>query len=72
MFKTLLYVPLISLLVVACSNGEDKETKAITEQVNKKHILSDQKRVLDQAKSVEKMLQQSADQRAKQIEEQTK
>ena len=57
------------LAIAACSNEEDKTT---TKKPAKEHFASDQKRALDKAKGVEKMLQDNADKRAQQIEEQSR
>ncbi len=75
MFKTFLYVSLItsSIFITACSPAEEKTTEEVAgENLGKEHFASDQKRALDKAKGVEQMLQDGADQRAKQIEEQTR
>lgn len=71
MFKRILYVLFItsSLVIAACSNEEDKVT---SEETNKEHFASDQKRALEKAKGVEQMLQDGADKRALEIEEQTR
>jgi hypothetical protein len=75
MFKTLLYVSVItsSIAITACSPAEEKTTKEIAaENPGTEHFASDQKRALDKAKGVEQMLQDGADKRAQEIEEQTK
>jgi hypothetical protein len=75
MFKIILYVLLItsSIAIAACSPAEEKTTEEVAgENLGKEHFASDQKRALDKAKGVEQMLQDNADQRAKQIEEQTR
>lgn len=71
MFNNILVVLLItsSLVIVACSNEEDQVT---SEEPNKEHFASDQKRALDKAKGVEQMLQDGADKRAQQIDEQSR
>jgi PBP1b-binding outer membrane lipoprotein LpoB len=71
MFNKILLVLLItsSLVIVACSNEEDQVT---SEEPNKEHFASDQKRALDKAKGVEQMLQDGADKRAQQIDEQSR
>ena len=71
MFKTLLYVSVItsSIVLTACSPAEEKTTK---ENPGTEHFASDQKRALDKAKGVEQMLQDSADKRAQEIDNQTK
>ncbi len=75
MFKTLLYISLIasSIVITACSPAEEKTTEEIAgEKLGKEHFASDQKRALDKAKGVEQMLQDGADKRAQQIEEQSR
>lgn len=75
MLKTFLYVSLItsSIVITACSPAEEKTTEEVAgESLGKEHFASDQKKALDKAKGVEQMLQDNADQRAKQIEEQTR
>ncbi len=56
-------------LTAGCSGGGDETT---TEATTKEHFASDQKRALDKAKTVEQLLQDGADQRQHDIEEQTK
>ena len=75
MFKTLLYVSVItsSIVITACSPAEEKTTKEIAaENPGTEHFASDQKRALDKAKGVEQMLQDSADKRAQEIDKQIK
>jgi len=75
MFKILLYASIItsSIAIIACSPAEEKTTKEIAaENPGTEHFASDQKRALDKAKGVEQMLQDGADKRALEIEEQTK
>ncbi len=75
MFKTLLYISLItsSFVITACTPVEEKTTEEIAaENLGKEHFASDQKRALDKAKGVEQMLQDGADKRAQQIEEQSR
>ncbi len=69
--KRILCVLLImsSFVITACSEEEDKLT---SEEPDKEHFASDQKRALDKAKEVEQMLQDSVDKRNQQIEEQTR
>ena len=61
-------LPLILLitfsLTVGCSNSSDETPK--------EHFASDQKRALDKAATVEQLLQDGADQRQRDIEQQTK
>lgn len=56
-------------LTAGCSNSSDETT---TETTTKEHFASDQKRALDKAATVEQLLQDGADQRQRDIEEQTK
>ena len=63
-----LFILLITL-TAGCSSGNDETT---TEATTKEHFASDQKRALDKAKTVEQLLQEGADQRQRDIEEQTK
>ena len=71
MFKKILMLLVItlSLVIIACSKEEDKVT---TEESNKEHFLSDQKRALEKAKSVEQMLQDGVDKRGQLIDEQSR
>jgi hypothetical protein len=55
--------------IIACSNEEAGNTAT---ESNKEHFASDQKRALDKAKGVEQMLQDGADKREQQINDQTK
>ena len=75
MFKIILYVSLItsSIVITACSPAEEKTTEEVAgENLGKEHFASDQKRALEKAKNVEQMLQDGADKRALQIEEQSR
>ena len=75
MFKIFLSALVItsSIAITACSPAEEKTTKEIAaENPGTEHFASDQKRALDKAKGVEQMLQDGADKRALEIEEQTK
>jgi len=64
------FILLITFSVtVGCSGGSDETT---TEATTKEHFASDQKRALDKAKTVELLLQDGADQRQRDIDEQTK
>ena len=56
-------------LTSGCSGGSDETT---TEATTKEHFASDQKRALDKANTVEQLLQDGADQRQRDIEEQTR
>ena len=71
MYKKILMLLVMtsSLAIIACSKEEDKVT---AEEPNKEHFLSDQKRALEKAKSVEQMLQDGADKRSQLIDEQSR
>ena len=57
-----------SFLISGCSGSNDE---ASTKTTSKEHFASDQKRALDSAKSVEQLLQDNADQRQRDIDEQS-
>lgn len=57
-----------SFLISGCSSSNDEP---VTNTTNKEHFASDQKRALDKAKTVEQLLQDGADQRQRDIDEQT-
>ena len=55
-------------MFVGCADNEDS---AATKPVENDHILQDQVKALEKAKSVEQMLQSGAEQRQQAIEQQT-
>ena len=64
------YILFITLFLISgCSSSSDETS---TETIQKEHFASDQKRALDKAKGVEQLLQDNADQRQREIDEQTK
>ena len=67
--KYFLILSLTFILITGCSSNNDEP---VTSTTTKEHFASDQKRALDQAKGVEQLLQDGADQRQREIEEQTR
>lgn len=59
---------LLSFIITGCSSSNDESS---AEPSKNEHFASDQKRALDSAKSVEQLLQDNADQRQRDIQEQT-
>ena len=69
MNKYFLILSITLFSITGCSSNNDDPVVTTT---NKEHFASDQKRALDQAKGVEQLLQDGADQRQREIEEQTR
>lgn len=67
--KLILISLLVSAFVISACSGEKNELSS--ETAKDEHLFSDQKRALDKAKGVEQMLQTGADDRQRQIDEQT-